>query len=379
MVKLIDEKNTYKLSFFGTSIKYDTNCMKNDELLKIVNDEKYNILSNFKKFQHLTSPNKDFRRENDGVYAENIIKYLFNGVNLNLWMKNQPFVDIKIDKPIDGITIENEYLSIKSSINSRGRSVISESGIKLTQLISYVVLVLSKNYNLKNYNLTSKIMKLIPGIDNTREKKIFNTKHAEKVIYYFLYHFIVDKDFFLENTYSIYLKQLNEMLDKKDYDLNIDNINTKEYVINKINEIPTNISFAFLNITDDIMEVLKTKSKPLSELLNKFILSGVFTMKGEKFKFLDFNNYDDIHIFLNISDNNLEIISNSKEYFTNRLRLSSKMKHDFFGEHEERALILLDDILNMMKNDNELEKTIENIEQFLTEEKVRKQKTTMNE
>jgi len=379
MVKLINEKNTYKLSFFDTSIKYDTNSIKNDDLLKIVNDEKYNILSNFKKFQHLTSPNQDFRRENDGVYAENIIKYLFNGVNLNLWMKNQPFVDIKIDKPIDGITIENEYLSIKSSINSTGRSVISESGIKLTQLLSYVILVLSENYNLKNYNLTSKILKLIPDVDNSKEKKIFDKKHAEKVIYYLLYYFIKDKDFFMENTYSIYLKQLNELLDKKDYDLNIDKINIKKYVNDKINEIPTNISFVFLNITGDIMEILKTKSKPLSELLNSFIHSGVFIMKGEKFKNLDFNKSDDIHIFLNISDNNLEIISNSKEYFTNRLRLSSKMKHDFFGEHEERALILLDDILNMMKNDNELGKTIENIEQFLTEEITRKQKISNNE
>lgn len=101
----------------------------------------YNIISNRKKIYY-NIINFYNQKENNGIFAENILRLALNGVNLNHLSKNHPHVDIAIINGIEGITQEDEVISVKSSIqkNFTLAKVISDTkAIKLESMLSYVV------------------------------------------------------------------------------------------------------------------------------------------------------------------------------------------------------------------------------------------------
>lgn len=139
--------------------------------------------------------------QNNGVYAENILRIALDGVNLNHLYKNHPHVDLAIVEPIEGVTVKNEIISVKSSIakNPTLASVLRDTkSIKLESVFSYVIFA-SSNYDLSYekeflaakalYNLGFGLIKkdsknpLVSEIgDNADYKAVLNT-----TIYYLLF------------------------------------------------------------------------------------------------------------------------------------------------------------------------------------------------
>ena len=93
------------------SYKLSDDVIAGDKLSENITKGKsylYEIIKNF------SSSN-----DNNGFFAEEIIRVAFNAVNLNNLYRNHPTVDIGIIDPIEGIVEEREIISIKSSIKSK--------------------------------------------------------------------------------------------------------------------------------------------------------------------------------------------------------------------------------------------------------------------
>lgn len=75
------------------------------------------------------------------LIAEKIASLLLGAVNLNYYSKSYPFADLKVEHPINGITIQDEYISMKSSStkNTLSRAVTDVNGFKLSQLILFII------------------------------------------------------------------------------------------------------------------------------------------------------------------------------------------------------------------------------------------------
>lgn len=124
-----------------------------DDVAKADDPISYNVLS---KRNRIYDAMKNFymQSQNNGVYAENILRITLDGVNLNHLYKNHPHVDIAIPtiaKTVEGVTQPNEIISVKSSItkNTTLAKVLSDTkSIKLESVFSYVVFA-SSNYELK--------------------------------------------------------------------------------------------------------------------------------------------------------------------------------------------------------------------------------------
>ena len=92
--------------------------------------------------------------QNNGVYAENILRIVLDGVNLNHLSKNHPHVDIAIPsiaKNIPGVTQPHEIISVKSSIarNPSLSTLLRDTkSIKIESVFSYIVFA-SSNFELK--------------------------------------------------------------------------------------------------------------------------------------------------------------------------------------------------------------------------------------
>lgn len=130
------------------------NCKLSNNLPEAKDQISYNILSKKNKIYD-SIRNFYMQSQNNGVYAENILRISLDGVNLNHLYKNHPHVDIAIPpiaKVVDGITIPNEIISVKSSIakNTTLAAVLRDTkSIKLESVFSYVVFA-SSNFEL-NY------------------------------------------------------------------------------------------------------------------------------------------------------------------------------------------------------------------------------------
>jgi hypothetical protein len=163
----------------------------------------YNVLSKKNRLYEVMK-NFSIQSQNNGVYAENILRITLDGVNLNHLYKNHPHVDIAIPpiaKTIEGVTQKNEIISVKSSIskNSTLATVLRDTkSIKLESVFSYVVFA-STNFKLDYekeffaakslYNLGFKLIKKDNKIsqsseigDNKDYKAVLNT-----TLYYLLY------------------------------------------------------------------------------------------------------------------------------------------------------------------------------------------------
>ena len=178
----------YKLSAPSTD--------KSDVISKSVfskRDRLYDVMKNFY-----------MQSQNNGVYAENILRIVLDGVNLNHLFKNHPHVDIAIPsiaRTVPGVTQPNEIISVKSSVttNTNLNTLLRDTkSIKLESVFSYIVFA-SGNFELKYekehhpakalYNLgfglikkSSKVASVEAVGDNKDYKAVLNT-----TLYYLLH------------------------------------------------------------------------------------------------------------------------------------------------------------------------------------------------
>ncbi len=134
---------------------------------------------------------KSFARqpENNGIFAENILRLILDGVNLNHLSKNHPHVDIAVINEIPGVAKQNEVISVKSSTRQRPTlaSVIGDSkAIKLESMFSYILYADSDyriDYQEKYFKPKQLLKNAISAVyDNERYREAINI-----VLYYLFF------------------------------------------------------------------------------------------------------------------------------------------------------------------------------------------------
>lgn len=110
--------------------------------------------------------------ENNGFFAEEIMRIAFDAINLNNLYRNHPNVDIAIIDPIEGIVEEREIISIKSSKNSKSAlAVLNDAkSVKIESLLAYIVYA-NSNFDLSYQNKYFKLDLLKKGLDICYKKQ----------------------------------------------------------------------------------------------------------------------------------------------------------------------------------------------------------------
>lgn len=157
------------------SYKLSDNVISNDKLsinIHKSDERKESLYDNIKRFSTAA--------ENTGSYSEEIIRILFDGIDLNKLNKNNPNVDVAVVKPIEGVVENREIISIKSSISKTNViDVLNTSkSIKIESLMSYI-LYANSNYDITYQNkhfrsLLRQGLDLCIGVD-VDYRKVMNT------------------------------------------------------------------------------------------------------------------------------------------------------------------------------------------------------------
>lgn len=130
------------------------------------------------------------------IIAEKISALLFNAVNLNYYNKSYPFVDLIVpeDKSIEGITLPDEYISVKTSAkaNTLNNAINEVNGFKLSQVLQFALQMtgvdffegenFSKRNTIKYFTILNELYKIFKIKQNaTNYELIF--KNQLKYIY----------------------------------------------------------------------------------------------------------------------------------------------------------------------------------------------------
>jgi len=127
----------------------------NESEILIDLDKKETELSHIKRYgkMDLTKVNRlthllyNFDYNGSPLVGEKIAELLLNAVNLNYFNKSYPFVDLKVKEPIEGMTVKDEFISIKTSStkHSLSSAITDVNGFKISQLILFVMNFLADN------------------------------------------------------------------------------------------------------------------------------------------------------------------------------------------------------------------------------------------
>ena len=179
------------------------------------------------KREHLYNIIKSFSTssENNGFFAEEIMRMAFDAINLNNLYRNHPNVDIAIIDPIEGVVEEREIISIKSSKNSKSAlAVLSEAkSVKIESLLAYIVYA-SSNFDLSHQNKYFKLNLLKKGLDicYKRQEEINFSKSDndevdetdyKKIMNVTLYYLIIKNDISQKDNH---INDINSLFDKND-------------------------------------------------------------------------------------------------------------------------------------------------------------------
>lgn len=244
-----------------------------DMLLTNVLRKRIKLYESIKKFGK--------QKGNDGIYAENIIRLALDGLNLNHFHKNHPYVDIGCTHSMstitenseENITSTNEILSIKSTINYRSTSTLltDTKAVKIESLFSYV---LFSHYDYEiDYieTLNSPVTFLNLAIKYIKDNNIKNPDYKKIVqitTYYLMYHNKIGiKDEYISDIKSILSGNENLMYGSYTY-YNIE-------VLRSLTKLKTPISLGICYIEPDTKNEKNTvcvikKTRPI--LLNKYWL-----------------------------------------------------------------------------------------------------------
>ena len=263
-----------------------------------------NVLSQKKRLYEVMK-NFFMQSQNNGVYAENILRIALDGVNLNHLFKNHPHVDIAIKRPIPGVTEKNEIISVKSSIAKNptlARVLGDTKSIKLESVFSYVVFS-STNFKLDYekeylaakalYNLGLKLIKQTGTLSDDGSEITGDNKDYKAVLNTTLYYlFYQNKEGQKENFINDVITISNSTADSN-YKLTHGNYSSYRIgVLRRIATLdaPISLGAVYLKNDDDDLTcyIHKTNSIPLSRYWED-IVSIWLKGKGEK-SFFDFSS-----------------------------------------------------------------------------------------
>jgi len=221
------------------------------------------------------------RSRNDGVLAENILRLVIDGVNLNHLSKNHPHVDIAIVNPIDGFSKEDEIISVKSTISKRPtlKNLLSDTkSIKLDSMLSYITFI-NSNFDPNNYSYDIAKKTLKDSIELIKDSSNKDYKAVVNVVVYYL----------LNNPTDI--KNLKDDINRigdGSYDLKYGNFsNYRINVLRKLTSFGVPISLGAIFVKGSTCFIFKTKSISIGRywenLLNIWIDKEFFDSNAVKY------------------------------------------------------------------------------------------------
>ena len=359
-----------------------------NDIEKSIYDKRYNIKNNFNLFlkdiQSRRASKKDklkllsTRRKNEGIFAENISRLIFKGENLNHFTKNHPYVDISVIEPIDGITKENELISIKSTLEytSPKKLLGDTKAIKFDSLLSYLVYA---NNLYKRTNQPFSINEIQRGLNKIFSEDLTQEQYMD-ILYIILEHILRYAEKWSDKTLKEFEDSLIFDVDKYLSDeMDINDI--KEYVKKEINKLtfPVSLAIVFIGPNDkmpdidptQILNVYKTNSIKLGEfffrVMNRWAKRNFF---GERVKkYLSFDDivdvfrtkYDDLFptkIHIDFTD----FENKSKGSSRKRLYVATELKVGYYGDYEDEVL---DVIFKLIKDFEKNPEKVKDFKKFL--------------
>jgi len=350
-----------------------------NDMEKIIYNKRYNIKKNFDLFSNDVKTRRSYksddlkllstRRKNEGIFAENIARIIFKGENLNHFTKNHPYVDIAVMKPMEGITKENELISIKSTLEistSVAKILTDTKAIKFDSLLTYLIY----SYNLyKNISQPFSINELQRGIKRYLQSRKISQEQHKDIIYILIEHIIE----YTKNFSNLPLGKFETSLisDVEDYLGGITDISdTKNYIKKEMGKLyyPISLAVVFIGPNDkmknvkseNILNVYKTDSISLGDfffkVMKKWADKGAFAAK--KTKYLNFGDILDVYgakrgtlfptkIHIDFTDFGGKERGNKRQ----RLYIATELKDGYFDEYEEEVLTTIHNIINDLEKD----------------------------
>lgn len=352
-----------------------------------------NIIRRKEKLYH-NIKNFSSQKTNDGINAENILRLVLDGVNLNHLSKNHPHVDIAIINPIEGFAQKNEIISVKSSIKSKPTlsNLISDTkSIKLESMFSYIVFA-NSNYELNYEKMFFSPKKLL--VDSIRKLKQSKKKHFKEVV----------------NLVAYYIMFKNQSDEQINFDKDLDSIcnDSFDLIHGKYNyyrmqvlrrlvylDNPISLGGVYLQRNEELTCVIK-KTIPIKlnkyweKLVDIWLDEDFFESEAVKYLTLPLvkdlfgiSQRDDFPIevsisfgdyvpsgedFTGLSDREkIEIAKKRAEKRTNKLYVATKFKDANFGENEEevnkfflKSIDMIEDNPKVIKKFSNFVSTLEN-------------------
>lgn len=249
-----------------------------DDLSEAKDSIEYNVLSKKNKIYD-SIKNFYMQSQNNGIYAENILRITLDGVNLNHLYKNHPHVDIAIPstaKIVEGVTQKNEIVSVKSSIakNPTLSTVLTDTkSIKLESVFSYLVFA-SSNFQLnyeKEFYGAKALYNLAFGLIKKTSKSPFveeigDNKDYKAVLNTTLYYLLMknkegEKDNFIKDIITI-----SNSTSGSNYALTYGSYNSYRVgVLRKISylDAPISLGAVYLKSSDDDLTCYIHKTHPV--------------------------------------------------------------------------------------------------------------------
>ena len=308
------------------------------------------------------------------LVGEKISSLLFNAVNLNYYNKSYPFVDLIVKEPIDGVTENEEHISMKTSSTKHNliSAVTDVNGFKLRQLIQFILKKSDLNiYKTDNFSKRESIKyyTIIDGMysvfnilrKDTKYSNYYEDMFRNQLSYLFALKNAIDnnvlynnkslKDMNSINNFLLdFIKQDLDNIKNDELDFDFDTNIEKLYTMYDFFDLP--ISFCVLyfdeNLDDESninMHIQKTNIIKLKDLyqnsLDKWIEKGYHTkiweLKTAKLgddldvdnsKTNYYFNYNDIY---NIFEEN-----NEGEFNTHiKIKMNSNKKNKYLSYEED--------------------------------------------
>jgi len=362
------------------------------DIEKSVYSKRFNIKKNYDGFlsdvKSKKGRNKELQlfkksnRKNEGIFAENIIRNIFKGENLNHFTKNHPYVDIAVMEPVKGVTIENELISVKSTLEYRsiGHMLRDTKAIKFDSLITFLIYA----YNLeKSDSQPFNISEIQFGLRKWLTENNLTQEQYVEVYYIILEGILSYSNNYSESTISKFENKLLSNIENYiSGDLDIDDI--KENVIGEIKKLnskyPVSLSVAFLgndkysNVNSqfgdidplNVLNVYKTKTLPLGDfflsVMDKWSKSNYFGAKNDKGKYVTkYLTYSDVadvfdttikelfptKIHIDLTDFEGKDKGNERQ----RLYVATQLKNGYFDEYEEEILNSFQKMIKELEKD----------------------------
>ena len=315
--------------------------------------------------------NFNSQKTNDGIFAENILRLVLDGVNLNHLSKNHPHVDIAIVNPIEGFTKKNEIISVKSSINKKpslAKLISDTKSIKLESMFSYILFANSNyelNYDRAYFNARTLLNKSIEFFNIELKAKKSDKSDYKAVVNLVAYYLMFkNKEKSGDKKTQDLLNQDLSKIAENDYNLEFGSYSSyRVAVLRRLVNLDSPISLGGIYLTDSnnlTCVIKKTNTIKLNKywesLVNIWLDEDFFDSESPKYlrlpqvkKLFGISESDDFPITIEISiadylpvDANIGLTDQQRidaskvksQKRTNKLYIATKFKDADFGDKE---------------------------------------------